>query len=160
MGEFVYSSVLPGARYDELAELVFFNRQQERFRADIVGAIERYGIPEIVVTKDALRFTVGDLGEVQALYGLDGGTARARLAGVMLYARTSPEKIVVLHIVVAPEYASNGPRSDRLLALKLIEQLRKLGRAIKGVTTIEILYGGRTTAIAVAPHQRTKTKSL
>ncbi len=147
MGKFVFSSVLPSDRYEELADVTFFNRQQERFRTDIVGAIERYGIPEIVVTKDALRFTVGDLGEVQALYALDGGTERGRLAGVILYARTSPEKIVVLHIVVAPEYASNGPQSDRLLALKLIEQLRKLGRAIKGVTKIEILYGGRATLI-------------
>jgi hypothetical protein len=150
MREFQYSSVLPGERYEELADLMFFNRQQERFRADIVDAIERYGVPEIVATKDALRFTVGDLGEVQALYALDGGTGRGRLAGVMLYARTAPETIVLLHIGVAPEYASDGPRSDRLLALKLIEQLKKLVRAIKGVTKIEILYGRRATVIPLA----------
>jgi hypothetical protein len=149
MRDFVYSSVLPGDRYEELAQLTFFNRSQGRFRADIVGAIERYGVPEIVTTNESLRFTVGNLGEVQALYALDGGTG-GRLAGVMLYARTSAEKIVLLHIVVAPEYASNGPRSDRLLALKLVERLKKLGRAVKGVTTIEILYGSRATAIALA----------
>ena len=151
MREFVYSSVLPGDRCEELADLMFFNPRQERFRADIVGAIERYGVPEIVATKEALRFTVGDLGEVQALYALDGGTTQGRLAGLMLYARTAPDKIVLLHIVVAPEYASDGPRSDRLLALKLIERLKKLGRTIKGVTTIEILYGGRATVITLAP---------
>jgi hypothetical protein len=149
MREFVYSSVLPSDRYEELADLTFFNRSQGRFRADIVGAIERYGLPEIVATNESLRFTVGSLGEVQALYALDGGS-RGRLAGVMLYARTSAEKIVLLHIVVAPEYSSTGPRSDRLLALKLVERLKKLGRAVKGVTTIEILYGRRATAIALA----------
>src|SRR5262245_4847314 len=150
MRDFVYSSVLSGERYEELSHLMFFNRQQQRFRADIVDAIERYGVPEIVATKQALRFTVGSLGEVQALYALDGDTARGRLAGVMLYARTAPETIVLLHIGVAPEYASDGPRSDRLLTLKLIEQLKKLGRAIKGVTKIEILYGRRATAIGLA----------
>jgi hypothetical protein len=149
MREFLYSSVLPGERYEELADLMFFNRQQERFRAGIVDAIQRYGVPEIVTTKEALRFTVGDLGEVQALYALDSGS-RGPLAGVMLYARTAPETIVLLHIGVAPEYASGGPRSDRLLALKLIEQLKKLGRAIKGVTRIEILYGRRATVIHLA----------
>jgi hypothetical protein len=147
MREFVYSSVLPSAHYDELAHLVFFNRQQERFRANIVHAIERYGVPEIVATKDALRFTVGRFGEVQTLYALDGGTTRSRLAGVMLFARTSPERLVLLHIGVAPEYASNGPRSDRLLVLKLIDQLKKLGSAIKGITQIEILYGPHPTVI-------------
>jgi hypothetical protein len=147
MREFVFSSVLPGSRYEELADLMFFNRQQERFREGIVDAIERYGMPEIVATKEALRFTVGSLGEVQVLYALDGDAVRGRLAGVMLYARTTPEKIVLLHIGVAPEYSSGGPRSDRLLAMKLVEQLKKLGRAIKGITKIEILYGRRATVI-------------
>lgn len=153
MREFTFSSVLPRERYEELADLVFFNRQQERFRADIVDAIERYGIPEIVATQDTLRFNVGSLGEVQALYALDGGSARGRLAGVMLYARISPEKLVLLHIGVAPEYSSSGPQAGRLLALKLVEQLKKLGRAIKGITQVEILYGRRATVIGLERSQ-------
>lgn len=147
MREFVFSSVLPESRYDELADLVFFNREQDRVRAGIIDAIERYGVPELVTRSGALRFTVGSLGEVQSLYALDSGTRRGRLVGVMLYARTTPGKIVLLHIGVAPEYSSRGPRSGSLLALRLIEQLKKLGRAIKGVTTIEVLYGRRATVI-------------
>jgi hypothetical protein len=66
----------------------------------------------------------------------------------------------VLHIVVAPDYASTGPRSGRLLALKLIGQLKKLGRTIKGVSKIEILYGARATVIELASDERTKTRAL
>jgi len=149
--EFVYSSVLAATRYEELAALMFFNRQQQRFQAVIVDAIERYGVPEIVVRDGALRFTVGDLGEVQTLYALDGDAARGRLAGVMLYARIAPEKVVLLHIGVAPEYGADGPHSERLLALRLVEQLKQASRAIKGVRELEIVYGRRVTGIKLAP---------
>jgi len=142
--------MLAAARYEELVALMFFNRQQQRFRSVIVDAIERYGVPEIVARDGGLRFTVGNLGEVQSLYALDGDAARGRLAGVMLYARTSPDKVVLLHIGVAPEYGSDGPRADRLLALRLIEQLKQTSRAIKGVTQLEIFYGRRVTGIKLA----------
>jgi GH35 family endo-1,4-beta-xylanase len=65
----------------------------------------------------------------------------------MLYARVSEEKVVLLHIGIAHDYASRGPRSDRQLTLKMVEQLKKVGRSIKGVTEIEILYGRRASAI-------------
>jgi hypothetical protein len=151
--DFVYSSVLAASRYEELAALMFFNRQQQRFRAAIVAAIERYGLPEIVARDGALRFTVGDLGEVQSLYALDGDAVRGRLAGVMIFARTSPQKVVLLHIGVAPEYGSDGPHADRLLALRLVEQLKHASRAIKGVSELEIVYGRRATGIKLTPPQ-------
>jgi hypothetical protein len=147
MREFVYSSVLPPARNEELAALMFFNRHQEHFRGDIESAIERYGVPRIVVAEHGLRFTVDNLGEVQTLFALDGDAARGRLAGVMLYARTSAEHVVLLHISVDAEYASNGPHGNRLLALRMIEQLKRICRAVKGVAAIEILYGRKSTTI-------------
>jgi hypothetical protein len=152
--EFVYSSVLAASRYEELAALMFFNGQQPRFRSVIVDAIERYGMPEIVVRDGALRFTVGSLGEVQSLYAFDGDAVRGRLAGVMLYARTSPQKVVLLHIGVAPDYGSDGPRADRFLAMRLVEQLKHASRAIKGVTELEIVYGRRVTGIKLASAAR------
>lgn len=150
MDRFAFSSVLTDSHHDELTELVFFNRQQDRVREGIVDAIERYGVPELVTRSGTLRFTVGRLGEVQALYALDTSARRSRLAGVMLYARTAPDRVVLLHIGLSPEYSSRGPRSDALLALKLIEQLKKSCAAIKGVETIEILYGKRPAVIRVA----------
>jgi hypothetical protein len=147
MREFVYSSALPPARYEELADLMFFNHEQPRFRDTIVEAIERYGEPQIVVTDHSLRFSVGDLGEVQTLYALDGDVMRGRLAGAMLYARISEQKVVLLHIGVAHEYTSGGRRSNRRLALKMVKRLKEIGRSVKGVREIEILYSRRASAI-------------
>ena len=65
-----------------------------------------------------------------------------------------PGAIVLLHVGVAREYASDGPLADRLLTLKLIQQLRNVSRAIKGVTEIEILYSRRAIAVKVASPAR------
>jgi hypothetical protein len=149
MRDFVYSSALPSERSEELASLVFFNRHQRRFRGQIESAIERYGIPEITVADGFLRFTVGRLGEVQTLYALDGDASRGRLAGVMLFARVSDDHVVLLHIGIAAEYASDGPLRHRMLAMRMIEQLKRIGRSIKGVRSIEMLYGRTGVNIAL-----------
>jgi hypothetical protein len=144
---FVYSSVLPPRRYEELAELMFFNLKQHQFRDDIVNAIELYGMPQIVTTDHSLRFSVEKLGEVQTLYAFDGKPVTGRLAGVMLYARVTDEKIVLLHMGIAAQYQSDGPASNKLLALKMIERLKKVGKTLKGVRSLEILYGRRAAAL-------------
>ncbi len=149
MSGFAYTSVLPPSRYEELANLMFFNVQQHRVRDDIVNAIELYGLPEIVATEHSLRFSVEKLGEVQALYALDGDAATGRLVGALLYARVSDGKIVLLHMSVAAAYASGGPAADKLLALKMIERLKRACKALKGVRELEILYGRRAAAIQI-----------
>jgi hypothetical protein len=149
MSSFVYSSVLPPSRYQELADLMFFNLGQHRVRDDIVNAIELYGMPEIVTTEHSLRFSVERLGEVQTLYALDSDGENGRLVGAVLYARVSADKIVLLHMGVAPDYATGGREAGRLLALKMIERLKRACRSLKGIRQLEILYGRRATAIRV-----------
>ena len=144
---FVYTSVIPASRYHELAELMFFNLRQHRFRDDIVNAIDLYGLPEIVTTDHSLRFSVEKLGEVQSLYALDGNTATGRLAGAVIYARVSDEKIVLLHMGLAAPYQTGGPVSHKMLALKMIQRLKKAGKTLKGVRSLEILYGRRAAAL-------------
>jgi hypothetical protein len=149
MSKFVYSSVLQASRYDELANLMFFNLKQHRFRDDIVNAIELYGVPQIVTTDRSLRFSVEKLGEVQTLYALDGDAQTGRLAGVMIYARVSDDRIVLLHMGIAAQYQSGGPASHNLLALRMIGRLKRVGKTLKGVRCLEILYGRRAAALRV-----------
>jgi hypothetical protein len=144
---FVYTSSIPASRYHELAELMFFNLRQDRFRDDIVNAIELYGLPEIVTTDQSLRFSVEKLGQVQSLYAFDGNAQTGRLAGAMVYARVSDEKIVLLHMGLADPYQTGGPLSHKMLALKMIQQLKKVGKTLKGVHRLEILYGRRAAAL-------------
>jgi hypothetical protein len=147
MSEFVYSSVLQASRYDELADLMFFNLRQHEFREDILNAIELYGVPRIVTTDRSLRFSVEKLGEVQTLYAFEGDAAEGRLAGVMLYARVSDDKIVLLHMGIAAQYQSGGPGSHKRLALKMVERLKRVGKSLKGVHRLEILYGRRAAEL-------------
>jgi len=147
MSEFVYSSVLQASRYDELSDLMFFNLRQHRFRDDIVNAIELYGVPQIVTTDNSLRFSVEKLGEVQTLYAFESDAVAGRLAGVMLYARVSDDKIVLLHMGIAAQYQSGGPASHRLLALKMVARLKRVGKSLKGVHRLEILYGRRVAEL-------------
>jgi hypothetical protein len=149
MSGFAYTSVLPSSRYEELANLMFFNRQQHRVRDDIVNAIDLYGVPEIVAAERSLRFCVAKLGEVQAIYALEGDSAKGRLVGTLLYARVSDDKIVLLHMSVAAAYASGGPAAGKLLALKMIERLKRACKTLKGVRELEILYGRRAAAIRI-----------
>jgi hypothetical protein len=123
MSGFAYTSVLPPSRYEELANLMFFNLQQHRVRDDIVNAIERYGMPEIVASGHSLRFSVEKLGEVQTLYALEGDSGMGRLVGTLLYARVSDEKMV--------------------------ERLKRACKALKGVRELEILYSHRAAAIRI-----------
>ncbi|MDJ0928981.1 MAG: hypothetical protein QNJ73_15195 [Gammaproteobacteria bacterium] len=145
--QFTYSSILPLSRRDELAELMFFNVQQHKFRDDIMNAIELYGEPQIVESDRTLRFSVGELGDVQTVFALDGDPESGRLVGVMLFARTRPEKLVLLHIGIDPDFSGDGTASRELLVMRLISQLRRIGRSIKGVSELEILYGARRTVI-------------
>ncbi len=145
-----FSSVLPPSRQDELAELLFFNVQQHRVRNDIVNAIEQYGVPEIVVDDQSLRVHVGQLGEVQSVFALTRNTGK--LIGVMLYARVSETKLVLLHIGIDPRFGSASKGREQLLALRLISQLRATAKTIRGITTLEILYGNSTT-VKVSPAQ-------
>ena len=151
MNRFVYTSVVSPSRYDELADLMFYNLRQHLFRDDIVNAIDRYGLPEIVTTDHALRFSVEKLGEVQSLYAFDGNAATGCLAGAMLYARVSDDKIVLLHMGIAAEYQTGGSESHKMLALKMIRRLKKVGKTLKGVHRLEILYGRRSGDYSVAP---------
>lgn len=145
------SSILPPSRQDELAELLFFNVQQHRVRDEIVNAIEQYGMPEIVVTGKSLRVHVGDLGEVQSVFALTGDdTGAGKLVGVMLYARVSEEKLVLLHIGIDPRFGSAGQGAESLLALRLISRLRTTAKAIRGITQLEILYG-QSRVVKVSP---------
>ncbi len=129
-----------GTEYREaLEELLFFNPGQASALGAIMDALEAFGAPELYVEAERLRVKVGALAEVQSLFALDG----ERLAGVLVYARSGLERLVVLHIAVAGEYSARGPRADQFLVMRLIETLRRSARRIKGVEWISLAYGAR-----------------
>ena len=68
------------------------------------------------------------------------------LVGVAVYARQDIEHVTVVHIGITAEFASGGPRAGEQLLLKLLREVRRSTRRVKGVRRLELFYGSGRTA--------------
>lgn len=139
----VFASHVAAAHRTSLEMLVYFNSGQNRVADSIMVAVERYGPPEIVAEGDRLRLRVAALPDAQSLFALDARNGRP--LGVAVYARPQFEHMIVVHLGIAAEFASGGMRASEQLLLKLLRELRRSSRRIKGVERFELFYlSGRT----------------
>lgn len=136
-----YTSVLVADYRAELEALLFFNPDQHRFRDSIRTVIETHGVPFIHAENNRLHVRLKNGSEVQTLYALAGSKSRAQLVGVVVYTRSNPATITVLHIAVSEDYSSQGRFHKQMMVPLLIGKLRQIGRQIKGVATLRLLYG-------------------
>ena len=128
-----------------LEALVFFNSCQERVAACIAEAVKTFGAPEIVADRDRLRIQIADLHDVQSLFAVEKTSGRP--VGVAVYIRQDLEHITVMHLGITPEYASGGLRADEQLLLRLLREVRRSTRLVKGVRRLELHYvKGRSAA--------------
>jgi len=146
-----FASSIPAAHRVSLELLVYFNSVQSRVADGIVDAVERFGPPEIVADGDRLRVCVTNLPEAQSLFAVEARTGRP--LGVAVYARSDIHHMLVVHLGIAAEFASGGPRAHEQLLLRLLREVRRNSRRIKGVRRFELLYAsGRTRHV-----QRSRT---
>jgi hypothetical protein len=137
----VFTSLLPVIQRSELESLMFLNPGQNRVRASILAVIESHGVPSVVVVEDRLRVQLKGGPEVQTLYAISNMPGLSQLVGVLVYTRTEPSVIAVLHIVVEESFSSHGTFSKSMLAMRLIAKLRETAGQIKGVGVLRLLYG-------------------
>jgi hypothetical protein len=133
-----FRSHVPQAQRPALEALVFFNACQERVSACIAEAVERFGHPEIVADRDRLRIVIKDNPDVQCLFAVEAASGRP--VGVAVYVRSDLEQVTVMHLSIAAEYASGGPRSCEQLLLRLLREVRRSTRRMKGVRRLELYY--------------------
>ncbi|PZN34342.1 MAG: hypothetical protein DIU71_02765 [Proteobacteria bacterium] len=133
-----FQSHVPKRQRRALEALVFFNSCQSRVSECIAEAVERFGAPEIVADGERLRLQVGALPDVQNLFAVEAATGRP--VGVAVYIRPDLEHITVLHLGVAAEYASGGPRAGEHLLLRLLREVRRCARRVKGIRSLELYY--------------------
>ena len=146
-----FTSLLQTRYRDDLESLVFFNTNQSSVSPSIVDAINKYGVPQIMVDGDSLRLALGDTLAVQALYALAERGKHSELAGAIIYTRIDIETIVLLHMAVKDDYSFIGRYSREMLAMKLFNRLRAIAHQIKGVRSLKIMYGdGSDEAIDVS----------
>jgi len=152
MENLVFSSRLAASYRAELESLLFFNAHQQDLSPHIVELVEKYGAPRIVETSGVLRLAVGESLDVQSLYALAENGENRDLVGALIYTRSDPETLLLLHIAVKEDYAAAGQRARELLTLRLLTKLREIARQLKGVRSISVLYApGVTRGIPVRP---------
>jgi hypothetical protein len=124
---------------DTLERLLFFNGCQNRVASGIVDVIDRFGPPEIQQDGDWLRVKVAGLSDVQSLFSVEATTGRP--LGVAVYTRADLEHVTVLHIGLSEEYCAGGERENLNLLLRLMKEIRRSSRRVKGVRRVSVMYG-------------------
>ncbi|MBP6514198.1 MAG: hypothetical protein KA224_03415 [Steroidobacteraceae bacterium] len=142
-----FVSQLPATQYVQLEALLFFNGRQERVRSSIVAAIERYGPPQVVESDGSLRVQLNGLDDAQCLFAVDVTNGRERPVGVILYVRESFERITVVHLSVAEQFAAGGVHADDRLLYRMVQAVRQVARRTVGIERVDLFYSqGRPRA--------------
>jgi hypothetical protein len=134
------TSRLPAAMRGDLEAMLFFNTRQHRVRDGIEATIERFGLPEIVERDGYLRIRVAGRAEVQSLFAVHEEGERARPVGAVVYVRDTFERITVVHVGVADDYAVGGRHGDERVLLRLLQEIRRVARRTAGIRHVEFAY--------------------
>ena len=136
----VVSSRLPVTMRGQLEAILFFNAGQHRVRHEIEATIERFGIPELIEQDGWLRVQVAGVPEVQTLFALHEENGRARPVGTVIYLRDTFERITVVHIGVADDYAAGGRYASERVLARLMQEIRQVARRTSGIRQVELAY--------------------
>ena len=128
-----------------LERLLFFNGCQNRVARGIADVIDRYGSPEIKPDGEWLRVRLAGLADVQSLFAVE--TTTGRPIGVAVYMRADLEHVTVLHLGLSEEYCAGGEREGLNLLLRLMKEIRRSSRRVKGVRRLNVLYGTQRSRV-------------
>jgi hypothetical protein len=134
-----FTSKVAREHRETLERLLFFNGCQNRVARGIVDVIDRFGPPEIQQDGEWLRVKVSGLADVQSLFAVE--TTTGRPLGVAVYTRADLEHVTVLHIGLSEQYCAGGERENLNLLLRLMKEIRRSSRRMKGVRRVSVMYG-------------------
>jgi ribosomal protein S18 acetylase RimI-like enzyme len=135
----VFSSKVLKQCRPALEELMFFNSRQFRVRKGIVHSQEKFGHLRIEDTDGSLSVRVGDCG-AQTLFVYDQDRGQNDPIGVVVFLRTCPAELAIVHIAVHPHYALQSQHSGLGLGVTLIEKVKEIASRIAGVRQITLHY--------------------
>lgn len=134
-----YSSHAPKPCRKAVEEMLFFNPRQHRVRAGIVDSLEKFGHPRIEETAAGLGVRIGDQ-EAQTLFAFDRDRRNNELIGIVIFLRTTPAEITVLHIAVHPDYALQGKHGGAGLGVALVDKVKGIAAQIVGIQRLVFFY--------------------
>jgi hypothetical protein len=135
----VFSSRVPNECRAALEELLFFNPRQYRVREGILNSLARFGHPRLEASSEGLSVRVGEH-EAQTLFAFDREKLSPDPIGVVVFLRTSPAEIAIMHVAVHPDYALQGRRGGIGLGVALIEKVKEIAARIVGIQRIVFFY--------------------
>ncbi len=135
----VFSSRVPSQCREALEELLFFNPRQFRVREGIINSLEQFGHPRLEDTPNGLAIRVGNQ-DAQTLFAYDRDRRGEDPVGVVVFMRTAPTDIAIMHVAVHPDYALQGRRGGVGLGVALIEKVKEIAARIVGVHKIVFFY--------------------
>ena len=135
----VFASKAPKTCRPALEEMLFFNPAQHLVREGILYSLERFGHPRLEEDGDSLSVRVGDQ-EAQTLFAFDREGHGSDPVGVVVFLRTSPAEIAVLHVAVHPDCALQGGRAGLGLGVALVEKVKEIASRVVGVHGIVFFY--------------------
>jgi hypothetical protein len=135
----VFSSKVPSESRVGLEDLLFFNPRQYRVREGIINSLERFGHPRVEATEGGLSIRVGEH-EAQTLFAYDRDRRAKDPVGVVVFVRTSPVEIAIMHVAVHPDYALQGREAGVGLGVTLVEKVKEIAARIVGVERIVFFY--------------------
>jgi hypothetical protein len=135
----VFSSRVPNECRSALEELLFFNPRQHRVREGIISSLEHFGHPRLEETAGELSVRVGQH-EAQTLFAYDRGRPGNDPIGVIVFLRTRPEEIAIMHLAVHSDYALQGRRAGLGLGVMLVEKVKEIASRIVGIKQVVFVY--------------------
>ncbi|HEY3932943.1 MAG TPA: hypothetical protein VGM58_11325 [Verrucomicrobiae bacterium] len=136
---FIFSSKVSKQSRAALEELMFFNPRQFRAREGIVNSLEKFGHPRLVEANDGLSVRVADH-EVQTLFVFDKDRLGNDPIGVVVFLRTSPAEVAIMHVAVHPNYSLQGEHVGIGLGIVLVEKVKEIAARIAGVKQVIFFY--------------------
>jgi len=134
-----FASKTPKQSRAALEELLFFNPRQFRVRDGILDSLKKFGHPRVVETSDGLSVRVGEH-EAQALFAFNRDRAGEDPVGIVIFLRTSPSQVDIVHVAVHPEYGLKGRYAGVGLGIGLVEKVKQIAAQIVGVERIVFFY--------------------
>jgi hypothetical protein len=135
----VYSSRVPSQCRSALEDLLFFNPEQHRVREGIINSLQQFGHPRLEDTANGLSVRVGSH-EAQTLFAYDRDRRGNDPVGVVVFVRTVPSDIAIMHVAVHPDYVLQGRHGGVGLGVTLVEKVKEIAARIVGVQRIVFFY--------------------
>jgi len=135
----VFSSRVPSQCRSALEDLLFFNPQQHRVREGILESLEQFGQPRLEETADGLSVRVGNH-EAQTLFAYDRDRRGIDPVGLVVFLRTAPSDIAIMHVAVDPDYSHQGRHGGMGVGLTLVEKVKEIAARIVGIKRIVFFY--------------------